>query len=358
MERRKRVYYIDGIRFFAVLLVVISHFNVGLEQYQITIGGTHWIIPSIFANGDFGTLGVSLFFIISGFSLYYNYENDFNVRTYFKKRFLSIYPQFWCSYILVFCYLFFNYKEFWFEVGESIPTKRFLLTILGMDGYFLYLGKNFYLIGEWFLGCIILIYLIFPLLRVSVKRHPLITGGIATIIYILVVIYNPFKIGINRNLLIQGYSFLLGMLLVRCIFKVVNRNVKLITAVICILIFIISINFRVENFGRFMITISGISLFVFMSLLFETFNVWKASFVKIVNKYSYDIFLLHHVMISVCLRYFRGHEYSVYEGIVLIFVYIVMLSIVIKIEIFIKNKICTYISKYKNSFGAGASEIL
>lgn len=133
---RKRLKYIDGIRFFAVLLVVIDHFNASLMQFNITIWGKSYIIPSTFANETLGILGVSLFFIISGVSLYYNYVNEFNIKTYFKKRFLNIYPTFWCYYLLVFLILFFRNKAFWFETTKTISTNRFLLSILGMDGFF------------------------------------------------------------------------------------------------------------------------------------------------------------------------------------------------------------------------------
>ena len=40
-----------------------------------------------------------------------------------------------------------------------------MFSVLGLDGYLLPLGANFYKIGEWFLGCLLLIYLLFPLLR-------------------------------------------------------------------------------------------------------------------------------------------------------------------------------------------------
>ena len=49
--------------------------------------------------------------------------------------------------------------------NAGIPKWKLVFSVLGLDGYLLPLGANFYKIGEWFLGCLLLIYLLFPLLR-------------------------------------------------------------------------------------------------------------------------------------------------------------------------------------------------
>lgn len=350
MQEKKRLNYIDGIRFFAVLLVVLDHFNASLARYNIAINGNQYIFPSNFTNLAFGTLGVSLFFIISGVSLYYNYENDFNIQTYFKKRFLNIYPQFWCSYILVFLILFLKYKEFRFEITENIPTSRFILTVLGMDGYFLYQGRNFYLIGEWFLGCIIFLYLLFPVLRICVKKHPLVTWAIAIIIYLLVALYNPFEISITRNLLIRGYDFLFGMLIARYIPTDIDSKAKLVFLVVFGILFVVGTTYPVARLQICMITLAGVSLFLFCLFMFEKINLGKLYFVKIINKYSYDIFLLHHVTLSLCFEHFRDKQYSLFEGATLAIIYIISLGIFIKVGSVTKNAIIQYIQKQKTFF--------
>ncbi len=339
MNEKKRLNYIDGIRFFAVFLVVLSHFNIGLQRYGITILGNSYILPSVFANEDTGTLGVSLFFIISGLSLYYNYEDNFDFKTYYKKRFLSIYPQFWCSYALVFLFMFFKYKQFWFEANGEIPTSRFLLTIFGMDGYFSYLGKNFYMIGEWFLGCLVLLYIAFPVLLYSVKKFPVLTLVIATILYSVVVVFNPFEIGITRNLMIRGYDFLIGMLLVRYLPADMSWLKEVLLLIISGFVFLFSISYKVEQFGMFFITITGISLFVLLRIVLQKINISQFVLVKTVNKFSYDVFLLHHVMISICFGHFRGQKYSFFEGCALVLIYVIMLSLVIKISRMVKDSI-------------------
>ena len=51
-----------------------------------------------------------------------------------------------------------------------------LFSVLGLDGYLCNQGLipfDFYKLGEWFLGCIIILYLIYPLIRKAVDTFPL-----------------------------------------------------------------------------------------------------------------------------------------------------------------------------------------
>lgn len=45
-----------------------------------------------------------------------------------------------------------------------MPRWTLVLSVLGLDGYALPYTPTFYKVGEWFLGCLILLYVLFPLL--------------------------------------------------------------------------------------------------------------------------------------------------------------------------------------------------
>ena len=68
-------------------------------------------------------------------------------------------------------------------------------------------------IGEWFLGALIILYLLFPLLRLLMKKNPCLFFIGSTCIYLLLLFYYPFHTPVHVNLLIKGYDFVLGMLL-------------------------------------------------------------------------------------------------------------------------------------------------
>ena len=333
---KERLKYIDVIRFFAVCLVVVSHFNLSLSGAEIRIYGKEYLVKSEFTNFSFGTIGVSLFFIISGVSLYYNYGEKINIKQYIKKRFLGIYPTFWCSYFLVFLFLFFRYKRFWFEISEPIAKWRFGLTILGIDGYFKYLGNNFYLIGEWFLGCIIIFYLLFPILRIGVNKYSAITIALAVILYVLTAVFNPFKIGITFNLIIRICDFFFGMLWAK---YMKNRKVGIKGFLLSVICLLVCCFIGKTDFAIFVITIFGWALFVAMVFLFERIDFSQVYIIKLIGKYSYEIFLLHHVCISLYVNNFRDHDYSLYEGFVLFAGVIVLIYASVAVEKLVEGEV-------------------
>lgn len=337
---KERLKYVDVIRFFAVCLIVMSHFNLSLPAADIQIQGNPYLIKSEFTHGSFGTLGVSLFFIISGVTLYYNYGDNFNIKQFMKKRFLGIYPTFWCSYALVFLILFWKYKQIWFG---DIPKWRFGLTVLGMDGYFRYLGDNFYLIGEWFLGCIIIFYLLFPILRICVNKFPVPVVVTAVILYVLTAVFNPFKVGMSYNIIIRLCDFLFGMLWAK---YMRDRKVNGKAFLLCMFCLIICSLIRVPGISIFCITIFGQALFVALVFLFERIDFSQVYIIQLTGKYSYEIFLLHHVCINLYVGYFRNHVYSLLEGIILLSGVLVLIYIVVAMEKMVEREAGKIISGF------------
>lgn len=67
----------------------------------------------------------------------------------------------------------------------GIPKWRFVLTLIGMDGYLSEYGSGFYVLGEWFLGFIVLFYIIFPLLRYLLKKNELVMWIIVLALYVI-----------------------------------------------------------------------------------------------------------------------------------------------------------------------------
>ena len=100
-KKRPRLFYLDLVRALAAILIVITHFN---NPYMLG--------HPVFMYEPFGiyvgSLGVSLFLIISGAALMYTYgESDkLDCRHFYYKRFIGIYPMFWIAFILANAFLF------------------------------------------------------------------------------------------------------------------------------------------------------------------------------------------------------------------------------------------------------------
>ncbi|WP_052098908.1 acyltransferase family protein [Paenibacillus stellifer] len=265
-EKKERLFYLDFIRALSVLSIVIFHFNASLGTRTI---GIIKIFFDTYPNGNLGRIGVSLFFIISGAALMYTYKNDFAIKKYIKKRFLSIYPIFWTAYALVLLYYFYKYYAL-NPFSPQVPKWTFVLSILGMDGYLVALIPNYYMIGEWFLGCIILLYICFPFLRILLMKFPKTLIFCSVSIYFVVVQFYFFNIQIDYNILTRLPEFIFGMCFVQYI-KKVNIYQFIISTLIVVLLFTKEINIPY----MYIITITGISLFFLLAYIGQLIKIEK-----------------------------------------------------------------------------------
>ena len=64
-----------------------------------------------------------------------------------------------------------------------------------------------------FLGCLILLYLIFPLLRFFMIKSEKFFFIIATGIYLIVLFHYDFSVPIHMNFFLKGYEFVIGMMI-------------------------------------------------------------------------------------------------------------------------------------------------
>lgn len=78
-------------------------------------------------------------------------------RRYARDRFLAVYPLFWACFFPLFLY-----SDLLHGNNADVPRWKLLLSVLGLDGFLQPYTSTFYKVGEWYLGCILLLYLLFP----------------------------------------------------------------------------------------------------------------------------------------------------------------------------------------------------
>lgn len=135
---KPRVAGYDLIRVLACFFVIVVHFNAALCGYQ---NGIFLYSNEIFPNFYFrekiylGTLGVVLFFILSGASLTLSATQNTGAFCFYSKRILSIYPAFWIAFLTA------TFVDFLYNKGMAVANPWGLLSsITCMDGYFHQLG--------------------------------------------------------------------------------------------------------------------------------------------------------------------------------------------------------------------------
>ena len=286
--KRERIFYLDFIRALAVVLILLTHYN-ALFLYMNPQPLDKVVITYRICNLYIGDFGVSLFFIISGAALMYVYEEKCNLATFYKKRFLSIYPMFWLAYIIAFVIQ----KLVYHASYAGIPKQNFIYTILGFDSYFSGTKQTFVIVGEWFLGCIILVYILFPLLRWGVNKHPGTFTAALILLYLLAIVCYQTGLSKAELVVVRLPEVFFGMIYMKY-FRKTNWKVALGALAVLIANTILSPAFN-SNIQTTYVGIAAFLVLTFIAKYMEC-GVVKA-ICSFLSKYSYAIFLIHHFII-------------------------------------------------------------
>ena len=174
----RRLNAIDGLRGLAALAVLVYHAR---SSFWVGIGATyreHGLGPNLnawigylTAPFNFGGLGVTLFFVLSGYCIHRrgarnlatNEPRDFDLAKFASRRFWRIFPTYVCAL------LFTALIDYWLQAmsGRSVPNQdnsvsTFLISLLTLQGY---AAPSFGSNGVfWTLAMEIHLYCMYPLL--------------------------------------------------------------------------------------------------------------------------------------------------------------------------------------------------
>lgn len=291
----------DLIRAFSMLGIIIYHYTFNYTEYNIA--GNHPQMKKLL-NNDWGSVFVVLFFLLSGATIYLNHNKYENPFKFYYKRWLSIFPIFYLGYIPAY-------------IANSIAMgnmywggdrKKIIYTFLGIDGYLLKPGvnSNYYRIGEWFLGAILFLYLIYPLLRLifSNKISRIIFTVIMLFVFPLSVYGQWIDIAPGKSLITVTFQFTLGMYI--CFFAKYIKSKWMVAFSLAILIVLLFVPINVNSV--FPATMMALSVFI---LLMN--GAWVVMKNKITDKVvmffsrnSFGIFLLHHLIIYAYMKQFEN----------------------------------------------------
>ena len=312
--KNERVRYIDLIRLFACICILVIHFNAsvsGFDKWQCFYYPNS-IVPNSYFGAYLGDIGVSLFFMISGASLMLSNEHT-PLKTFFRKRFFNIYPMYWIA--------FGTTTLLSFLINKSFPMSKLyylLFSIMGLDGYIATLGLpggSFYQVGEWFLGCIILLYLTWPLLLTGLKKAPVLTWIITLTITLC------FSRKNNIWFFVRFPEILFGMSAVK--YRWDKRPIHLLLAAVsgALLSYYLYQKGVVWNF---------LWVNIFCALLFSTLlNVSQLikseainSFLFKISSLTYPIFLVHHWIVHNLVKGFDLSAFPYRYTVVMFITYI------------------------------------
>ena len=282
------------------------------------------------ANSSFGFMFVTSFFSISGSVIFYNYPIVKSIKKFYYKRWKSILLPYYICYIYFFLKKTFFYNKLFYK-GNWL---KILITLIGLDGYLSDKTKTYYLVGEWFLGAIIIIYILYPLLLFRLSKTNIIINNIIICFFYFLMYKNIFNFSISRNIITCIASFYFGMEAIR--YKeiyLINKK----TFVISFLIFIFLYKIKIKiNFNIIIFQIQGFSLFIILYQIGQ--YVMQTNLNKIfveINKLSFSIYLFHHQIISDILSLHNPKQW--YADLSILSITIILTIIISKIHLLVVN---------------------
>lgn len=290
--KKERIPSLDFIRVVCTLGIIANHFshsagNDVLDRFLSTY-------PC--GIGDVGKVLVVVFFILSGAALYYSNEQPGDLKRFYVKRWKAVYPSFYIAYAVFFVwYIRFNRTLF---TGKSVWTLVF--TLLGLDGYLARAVADWYILGEWFLGAIILCYLLYPLITACMKKSEAVTCLVLMGAYALTINWRMLNQDAFRNLFSCLISFSCGIVLMKHgWFR--SRTAGLISLLLYLLTAFLPL--RIES--SLLAHVQGLMLFLGLAAAGE-YAMKNPVFSGIIRKgaqFSFEVFLVHHILVAYVLHF-------------------------------------------------------
>lgn len=274
----------DILRLVLAILVYFAHWNT-LSVQNIEI--------FIFKLSGFA---VDMFFVVSGFLIFWSYENDQNNKNFYIKRFFRIFPLY--AFLIVLQTLFFigfsDGKVI--EIVKYFVVNMFFLNFLAPSVGYTFSGLEVNAINGslWTLKNEVAFYVIVPLIFMLYKRFGII---LLLIMYILSVIYMFIVNFIGMEKLLVQFPAQLRLFLVGIIcyiiFKKFNKNNIYLAVLISFLLVVL---FKDIIYFKYMIYPMCIGIFVM-------FCAYFIKYIKVDFDFSYSFYILHFPVIQLALYF-------------------------------------------------------
>ena len=310
----KRIQELDVLRVLAMLFVITYHFGCEYAAAGISCFNLFYLTP----NYDFGNIAVTIFIALSGGLLYKKYgaigeekcptksgmtsateEGSHSpLKTFYIKRIKAIYPPFWILSLYIplsmIRHLLTDGNAFFMGNPFSL-----LLTVIGFDGYIKLFGINTYAFcGDWFVGAIVLLYLLYPLLAKCYRNFPVVTLIVLAGLYALQFLI-PERYGLEISILPATllFKFCIGFVLIENLDRFRDWRIALAAGLAFIALSTIDIPGRINTDA--LGTFASFALFAVVFYLAPRLLRLKAvcAAIQKLAALSYCVFLVQHVAI-------------------------------------------------------------
>lgn len=315
-----RLNSLTSLRFFAALGVFIHHF----EFFAATKSEILKKLSVIFFEGF---VGVTFFYVLSGFIISYSYEQHrkkgtYRIRDFFYNRFSRLYPVHIATLILaIFAYIPISYFNT-IDITKLIANALLIQSaIANSDFFFSFNGVSWSVSTEMFF------YISFVFLVTLNTKQLLVIGGCVLsmiIFHIVGVNHSPQYSGwlFYINPAFRVIDFIVGMLLCRLFMSGglslngKNTTTYEIASILLMVVFIVVGMKYVPMIGRY-----DIYYIIPMAMIVYVFAFGNGAISKLMNnrviillgEASFSLYMIHQIWINVAFRLFPVNIDSAYH---------------------------------------------
>ena len=319
-----RLYNLDYLRGLASFGIMIYHYF-------------SWSLGDFSDNmflGRIGIYGVSIFYVLSGLTLYYVYSDKMkpsqqDILSFFKKRIFRIFPLLW---LVTLTSIF---------LSRSIPDfYNLFLNLTGLFGFVKW--DTYFSVGVWSIGNELVFYVFFPLFILFARTHKSLLILLSAILFSLYLYFAFVKLNPDVDLDEQWRNYInplnqvflfLGGFLIGYLFKKTKTNNA---TTIVLLMFGLGLFVFIPSNTNTISLVTGVNrlLFTFCCLLI-CFSFYKLTLkfpffihkpLTLLGEASYSVYLLHPLVYNV-IAFVNKHIFHYPEYIRLIFSIILTLVI-------------------------------
>ncbi|HST49003.1 acyltransferase family protein [Jatrophihabitans sp.] len=338
-----RLHSLTGLRFVAALMVFCYHSSLQIPTLAVFgygATGSHW--ARIASNA--GAVGVTFFFVLSGFVLTWSARVNDTVRAFWRRRLLKIYPNYVVAWVLAMV-LF---------AASSTPAWRAVLNLFMLQVWVPDFFTNFSVDPpSWSLGAEAFFYACFPLLlRLADRIEPSrlkywAAGTFAAIVAAPVLAYaflseNP-KVPGNFDASplqywlvyilppVRMFDFALGILVARLVLTGRWRNIGMANSALLLAATYVATSYVPYLYAQRVLCVIPMVLLIAAAAVADSRG--RSSFLasrpmRWLGDISFAFYLLHFIVLTMVMKYarklFDEQFFSLTTGIALLAVALVV----------------------------------
>lgn len=299
------LYSIQFLRGIAALLVVLTHSLFASLAY----GNDNSFLMNYYNFGEFGGVGVDIFFVISGFIMAYVTRNDnVTLKKFAFDRAIRVIPLYWFFLTVMLCIFLFLPTAF---KNNELVLWNVVASYLFLPSY-KFDGSISPLLGVgWTLNYEMFYYFFFAaFLSVNREKRFVFVSMSFVGLSILGIIFqfkSPILFVFTNPIILE---FCLGMFLFNLYNHklLCNRAISIVVLVIALFIFYLTIIYGIPSkFDIYRVFVFGLPSFLLMYSLIslEVLGLKFSSIICFIGKISFSLYLSHYFVVRLMSKVFE-----------------------------------------------------